>query len=66
MGMAVDSGPWENRDRLRAWRGDVVGVDLGAWRAVAEYRNKAIWIKYAAMQMDDSRRSVINYDSPSN
>lgn len=32
--------------------------DFGAWRAVAEYRNKRIWIKYAAMQKDESREKA--------
>ena len=29
--------------------------DFGAWRAVAEYRNKEVWIKYAAMSTDATR-----------
>ena len=32
--------------------------DFGAWRAVAEYRNKQVWIKYAAMKTDDTREDA--------
>ena len=32
--------------------------DFGAWRGVAEYRNKQVWIKYAAMKTDDTREDA--------
>lgn len=32
--------------------------DFGAWRAVADYRNKHIWIKHAAMKTDDTREDA--------
>lgn len=32
--------------------------DFGAWRAVAEYRNKDVWIKYAAMKTDETRENA--------
>jgi len=32
--------------------------DFGAWRAVAEYRNKQVWIKFAAMKTDETREEA--------